>query len=144
MLQPLAVRRDPQTWLTPFELQETMDRLKDLIERASPARFPVKAGEGWVFLDLRKVTHFEVAHEIVHVWAGQRFRTSWTTLTEVEAAFPREAFLRIQRHLLLRPETVLGLKMTWGGRAEVRVSGGQDLEVSRGSVPRLKERLGLG
>jgi len=79
MLQPLAVRRDPQAWLTPFELQETMDRLKDLIERASPARFPVKAGEGWVFLDLRKVTHFEVAHEIVHVWAGQRFRTSWTT-----------------------------------------------------------------
>lgn len=89
------------------------------------------------------MTHFEVAQEVVHAWAGQKYRTTWTTLTEVEAAFPREDFVRVQRHLLVRPETIVGFKMTWGGRGEVRIPGGIDLEVSRGSVPRLKERLGL-
>lgn len=144
MLQPLALRHETQAWRNPLDFQETQELLQALLERSTPARFPVKAGEGWVFLDMRKVTRFEVAHEVVHVWAGQRFRTSWTTLTDVEAAFPKEDFVRIQRHILLRPGTVLGFKMTWAGRAEVRVHGGQDLEVSRGSVPRLKERLGLG
>lgn len=144
MLQPLALRHESQTWRNPLEIQATQELLQALLERSTPTRFPVKAGEGWIMLDMRKVTHFEVSQEVVHVWAGQRFRTSWTTLTEVEAAFPREDFVRIQRHLLLRPETVLGFRMTWAGRGEVRVQGGQDLEVSRGSVPRLKERLGLG
>ncbi len=107
-------------------------------------RFPVKAGEGVVFLDLKKTSHFEVETEIVYaVAAGQRHRTSWTSLAEVEAAFPAANLLRIQRHLLLRPEAVLGLKPLEGGRASVRVAEGQDLEVSRSATPKVKEVLGM-
>ena len=111
---------------------------------AASQRFPVKAGEGHVFLDLKRTTHFEVETEVVWAWAaGARHRTAWTTLAEVEAAFPRAGLLRIQRHLLLRPEAVLGLKPLEGGRATVRVAEGLDLEVSRSATPRLKELLGL-
>ncbi|HEX9082286.1 MAG TPA: LytTR family DNA-binding domain-containing protein, partial [Holophagaceae bacterium] len=111
---------------------------------AASLRFPVKAGDGHVFLDLRRTTHFEVEAEVVWAWAaGSRHRTAWTTLAEVEAAFPGAGFLRIQRHLLLRPEAVLGLKPLEGGRASVRVADGVDLEVSRSVTPRLKELLGL-
>lgn len=109
-----------------------------------PQRFPVKAGEGHVFLDLKRTTHFEVEEEVVWAWAaGTRHRTSWTTLAEVEAAFPGAGLLRIQRHLLLRPEAVLGLRPLEGGRASVRVAEGLDLEVSRSVTPRIKELLGL-
>jgi len=109
-----------------------------------PQRFPVKAGEGHVFLDLKRTTHFEVEEEVVWAWAaGSRHRTPWTTLAEVEAAFPGAGLIRIQRHLLLRPEAVLGLKPLEGGRASVRVAEGADLEVSRSVTPRLKELLGL-
>jgi DNA-binding LytR/AlgR family response regulator len=109
-----------------------------------PPRFPVKAGEGHVFLDLKRTTHFEVEDEVVWAWAlGSRHRTAWTTLAEVEAAFPGAGMLRIQRHLLLRPEAVLGLKPLDGGRASVRVADGLDLEVSRSVTPRIKEMLGL-
>ncbi|GLH69920.1 DNA-binding response regulator [Geothrix rubra] len=109
-----------------------------------PQRFPVKAGEGHVFLDLKRTSHFEVETEVVWAWAaGSRHRTAWTTLAEVEAAFPGAGLLRIQRHLLLRPEAVLGLKPLEGGRASVRVGEGLDLEVSRSVTPRLKELLGL-
>jgi len=61
----------------------------------------------------------------------------------VENAFPATGLLRIQRHLLLRPEAVLGFKPLEGGRGSVRVAEGQDLEVSRTATPRLKELFGL-
>lgn len=131
-------------------LARTLARLREGAPRrpeAAPSptlRFPVKAGEGHVFLDLRRTTHFEVEAEVVWAWgAGGRHRTAWTTLAEVEAAFPGIELIRIQRHLLLRPEAVLGLRPLEGGRAAVRVGEGQDLEVSRSVTPRLKERLGL-
>jgi two-component system LytT family response regulator/two-component system response regulator AlgR len=115
---------------------------------AAPQRFPVKAGEGHVFLELKRTTHFEVEEEVVWAWApaqgvASRHRTAWTTLAEVESAFPAAGLLRIQRHLLLRPEAVLGLKPLEGGRASVRVADGVDLEVSRSATPRIKELLGL-
>jgi len=131
-------------------LAKTLTRLREggLRRAEAPAplsqRFPVKAGEGHVFLDLKRTTHFEVEEEVVWAWAaGSRHRTSWTTLAEVEAAFPGAGLLRIQRHLLLRPEAVLGLRPLEGGRASVRVAEGLDLEVSRSVTPRIKELLGL-
>lgn len=108
------------------------------------ARVPVRAGEGHVFLDLKRITHFEVETEVVWAWhSGQRHRTPWTTLAEVESAFPQAGLLRVQRHLLLRPEAVLGLRPIEGGRAAVRLAEHQELEVSRTATPRLKEILGL-
>ncbi len=131
-------------------LEKTLARLREGgLRRAegggpAPQRFPVKAGEGHVFLDLKRTTHFEVEEEVVWAWAaGGRHRTAWTTLAEVEAAFPGVGLVRIQRHLLLRPEAVLGLKPLEGGRASVRVADGLDLEVSRSVTPRMKELLGL-
>lgn len=135
-------------------LAKTLARLREGGDRraeppaVAPLRFPVKAGEGHVFLELKRTTHFEVEEEVVWAWApaqgvASRHRTAWTTLAEVETAFPGAGLLRIQRHLLLRPEAVLGLKPLEGGRASVRVADGVDLEVSRSVTPKIKELLGL-
>ena len=141
--------------VTEDRLARTLDRLRQhqIPRRKGPeiaallpghgSRFPVRAGEGFIFLDLKKVTHFEVEDEIVSAWAGEPYRTSWSTLGEVEEAFPEEDLLRIHRHLLLRPPMVLGFRPLLGGRGEVRVAGGKTLEVSRSSVPKLKAVLGL-
>lgn len=109
----------------------------------SPMRFAAKAGEGMVFLELKRVTHFELDEDVVWAWVqAERYRTTWASLAEVEAAFPGEDFLRIQRHLLLRPSTVVGLRPLWGRRVSVRVAGGQELDVSRSATPDLKAKLG--
>lgn len=108
-----------------------------------PVRYPIQAGEGVLLVDLGKTTHFEVDNEIVWAHAGGRLRTHWTSLNEVEAALPGSGLLRIHRHLLVRPEAVLGLKPAPGGRAVVRLMGGEEIEASRGGTPRLRERLGL-
>jgi two-component system LytT family response regulator/two-component system response regulator AlgR len=108
-----------------------------------PLRYPVQAGEGIVLVDLARTTHFEVENEVVWAHAGARMRTQWTSLGEVEATFPRAGLLRIHRHLLVRPEAVIGLRPSSGGRAIIRLAGGGEVEASRGGVPRLRERLGL-
>ena len=140
ILKPVSAERLAKTLA---RLREVGPRRTDM-PAATPQRFPVKAGEGHVFLDLKRTTHFEVEEEVVWAWvAGGRHRTAWTTLADVETAFPGAGLIRIQRHLLLRPEAVLGLKPLEGGRASVRVADGMDLEVSRSATPRIKELLGL-
>jgi two-component system LytT family response regulator/two-component system response regulator AlgR len=112
-------------------------------EPASLNRYPVQAGSGIVLVDLGKTTHFEVENEVVWAHAGGRLRTNWTSLAEVESAFSGAGLLRIHRHLLVRPEAVIGLKPAPGGRALVRLQGGAEIEASRGGAPRLRGRLGL-
>jgi len=140
--------------LKPLSTERLAKSLARLRERpASPStgpapavigRYPAKAGDGHVFLELRRTSHFEVEDEIVWAWCGGiRFRTGWSTLAEVEHAFPASGLMRIQRHLLLRPEGVLGLRPLEGGRAALRVSEGLELEASRTATPKLKELLGL-
>ena len=110
----------------------------------SPLRYAVKAGDGLVFMELAKTTHFLVEDEVV--WAfvgGDRHRTPWKSLPEVEAAFPPGTLVKGHRNLLLRPEAVLGVKAGEFGRLVVRLQGGATLEVSRGAAPSLKARLGL-
>ena len=117
---------------------------KNTIPLTAASRFPVKAGDGKLLLELRRCTHFEVEDQVVFAWSGgQRFRSFWTALSEVEAAFPEIGFLRIQRHLLLRPESVLGLRTLPTGRKAVRLGDSLELEVSRTAAHHLKERLGL-
>ena len=119
------------------------EEIKALAQPAAP-RFPVKAGVGHAFLELRRVTHFDVEDKVVWAWIGaQRYRTTWKTLNEVEEAFPGAGLVRIQRGLLLRPEAVLAHRPLLGGRAKVRVAEGVDLEVSRNAAPLLRERLQL-
>jgi DNA-binding LytR/AlgR family response regulator len=135
---------------TAERLDVSLQRVRERLERgaapgpkpATPQRYPVRAGDGLVLLDLAKTTHFLFEDDVV--WAfvnGERFRTTWKALTEVEAAFP--SLVRGHRHLLIRPEAVTGVKPGEFGRLLVRLQGGTTLEVSRGAAPGLKERLGM-
>ena len=138
--------------VTASRLERALKRIENRWTQAPPPlpavpasqRYPVHAGEGVVFVDLHKTTYFEVDSEVVYAHAGTRMRTQWKSLGEVEAAFPGAGMLRIHRHLLVRLEAVLGLRPAAGGRAFVRLVGGEEIEASRGGAPRLREHFGLG
>lgn len=135
---------------TAERLAVSLQRVRERLERgsaptakgASPQRYPVRAGDGLVLLDLSRTSHFVFEDDAVWSFVnGERFRTTWKSLTEVAAAFPSLA--RGHRHLLIRPEAVVGIKVGEFGRLIVRLQGNVTLEVSRGAAPGLKERLGL-
>lgn len=137
--------------VTADRLGATLQRLRAKAEAsggpvprpAGPFRVPVRAGEGLLLVDLARVTHFAFEDEAVWAYAGERLRTTWRTLAEAEAALGARA-VRGHRHLLIRPEAVVGVRAGDSGRLRVRLAGGVELEVSRGAAPTLKARLGLG
>lgn len=136
--------------VTAERLAATLQRLQPRPPReaepprpAGPFRYPVRAGEGVVLIDLARTTHFEFADDAVWAFAGERLRTTWKTLAEAESALGARV-VRGHRHLLLRPEAVVGARAGDSGRLLVRVAGGLELEVSRGAAPAVKARLGLG
>jgi len=137
--------------VTTERLVKALDRIRGKLAPGSVrgtgarmTRYPVSAGSGLLFLDLARTIYFEVVEQVVWAFTGERFRTKWKSLGEVEAFFPEAGLLRIHRHLLIRPEAVLGLRSTGGGtRVMVRLTGGVELEASRGATPELKGRLGL-
>lgn len=143
LLKPVTVPR----------LAQALKRVRRALSRGEPPqeasqakrpRYPVAAGGGVLLVDLAKTTHFEVEEQVVWAYAGEKYRTRWKSLGEVEAAFPDAGLLRIHRHLLVRPEAVLGLRsVANGARVMVRLQGGHEVEASRGATPKLKERLGL-
>ncbi|MBI4912815.1 MAG: response regulator transcription factor [Acidobacteria bacterium] len=143
LLKPVTAARLNQT-LERLGRGESRPRDESESRGTSGLRFPARAGQGHVILDFRKVTHFEMEKEIVYAWVqGSRFRTPWRRLSEVETSFPKASLIRIQRHILLRPEVVLAVRPLFGGRLLARVGDGLDLEVSRGASQRLKDLLGL-
>lgn len=128
------------------KVQRHLDRkTAEVPPPASSTRFPARAAGSHFFLDLRKVSHFEFDNWVVWAWiGGQRFKAPWNSLGDVEAAFPRQVFLRIQRHLLVRLEAILSLRALPGGRAIVLVGHGIELEASRRATPKLRQTLGIG
>jgi two-component system LytT family response regulator/two-component system response regulator AlgR len=134
--------------VTTERLATTLQRLRAPLDRQAgprspgPFRFPVKAGEGLVLVDLAKATHFLFEDDAVWAFAGERLRTTWKTLAEAELALGTRV-VRGHRHLLIRPEAVVGVRAGDSGRLRLRLAGGIELEVSRGAAPALKARLGL-
>lgn len=139
LLKPVAEER----------LAVTLQRLRTArtgLKTAAPGRafrFPVRAGDGLVMLDLAKVSHFEFKDGAVWAHPGGPWRTLWKTLAEAEEALEGRGLVRGHRHLLLRPEAVVGLRNLDSGRLQVNLAGGGVVEVSRGAAPGLKERLGI-
>jgi two-component system LytT family response regulator/two-component system response regulator AlgR len=138
--------------VTRERLQEALRRIRqgEVHARQEPTaapfetRFAARAGEGFVLLDLRRTSHFEAEDDQVWAWMqGTRFRTLWRRLSEVEAAFPRAGFLRIQRHILLRPQAVTALLPLGADRVRVRLGEGLELDVSRGATPTLRRHFGI-
>lgn len=108
-------------------------------------RFPIRVEDGEIYMDLELITHFELADDRVWAFRGKnRYQTRWASLAEVEQAFPDDGMLRIQRHLLLRPGMVRGLRPASVGRIKVLVAPAVELVVSRAMSPKTRERVRNG
>jgi len=142
--------------LKPFRTSRLRDALHRLEARRIPPtpaplspllgatlRYRIRAGEGFVLVELGKTSHFEVENEEVWAFAGGRLKTFWTSLIEVEEGLPGAGLLRANRSVLVRPEGIVGIRPISGNRFAVRLGGGVEIEASRGGTLRLRERLGL-
>lgn len=111
---------------------------------AAPGRIPVRAGDGTILLETRKITHLELEDGVVWAWAGgTRMRTNWDSLADAEAGLEGTLLVRINRTVAVRPDAVRGLRTLPNGRRLVRLGDGTEVIASRRGTHALQAQLGL-
>ena len=112
-----------------------------------PARLKIKVGNASIILmDFAKISHFELdenKHGVVYACRGkERFRLAeWQCLNQILEAFASAQLLRIQRHILIKPEAITGYMKLGGGRMKITITGGVEFNVSRNATSLLAKRL---
>ncbi|WLT33473.1 LytTR family DNA-binding domain-containing protein [Geothrix sp. PMB-07] len=148
LLKPVMLPRLQQTITRLNRIKAGMPGALQVLSKDEPTRskgdrFPVRAGKGQLLLETRRVILFEVEDETVWAWCGgERFRTFWKSLSEVEAELPMSGFAKIHRGALLRLSAVVGVRPLPSGRCRARLNDGTEMDVSRVMTPTFKAALG--
>lgn len=150
--------------VSPERLTRCVNRIRERLGRTVPAlvpqipppapvpvtapapsgRIPVRAGDGTILLETRKITHLELEDGAVWAWAGgTRMRTTWNSLADAESSMEGTPLVRINRTVAVRPDAVRGLRTLPNGRRLVRMGDGTELVASRRGTHALQTELGL-
>jgi len=132
-------------------LAKTLTRIQGRAHRPDPvagpphpAKIAVAAGKGTILLELAKISHFELEAGSVFACAPQgRFLTRWRSLVQAETALPQVVLVRLNRTIMVRPESVRGLRVLPFGRRLVMLSDGREYSASRKGSQDLEGRLGI-
>lgn len=118
------------------------------IQQKSSSKIAVQTEDGSkLMMWLTEITHFRYADRNIFAWDNHNsFKCcSFHTLTQIEEEFP-DQYLRIQKDILLRPESVTAFKdVNKGLYKNLLVGIGNEirLEVSRSASTVLRRRLGI-
>lgn len=132
----------------PASATATNSELKDIRdvvrERSGPVkRIAARRGKRIVIVPLREVIRVEIEDKLVFaVTAGDRLLVE-KTITELEAMLEPAGFLRISRGELVNLETVKELVPWFSGTWRVKLTNGDERDVSRERARQLKEAMGI-
>lgn len=127
-------------------------RFSELAEKYLPPppsalnRIGYRSGDGLVFIDLDKITHFYAEEKVTFAATseGKKHIVDFT-ITELEQKLAANSFVRIHRSTLVNLAFVHELHRWFGGRMRVHLNDKNrtELTVARKQVNQVKERLGL-
>jgi two-component system LytT family response regulator len=126
----------------------TNNELKDIREvvreRSGPVRrLAARRGKRIVIVPLREVIRVEIEDKLVFaVTAGDRLLVE-KTISELETMLEPVGFLRISRGELVNLETVKELVPWFSGTWRVKLTNGEERDVSRERAKQLKEAMGI-
>jgi DNA-binding LytR/AlgR family response regulator len=113
-------------------------------ERSGPVkRIAARRGKRIVIVPLREVIRVEIEDKLVFaVTASDRLLVE-KTISELEAMLEPVGFLRISRGELVNLETVKELVPWFSGTWRVKLTNGEERDVSRERARQLKEAMGI-
>jgi DNA-binding LytR/AlgR family response regulator len=132
----------------PAGVSDTNTELKDIREvareRTGPLRrIAARRGKRIVIVPLREVIRIEIEDKLVFaITANDRLLVE-KTITELETMLEPAGFLRISRSELVNLETVKELVPWFSGTWRVKLTNGEERDVSRERARQLKEAMGI-
>jgi DNA-binding LytR/AlgR family response regulator len=132
----------------PAEIHERNTELQDMRtvarERTGPLRrIAGRRGKRIVIVPLRDVIRVEIEDKLVFAITASDRLLIEKTITELEAMLEPAGFLRISRGELVNLETVKELVPWFSGTWRVKLTNGEERDVSRERARQLKEAMGI-
>ncbi len=132
----LATRGQAQTQLTRF-LQTLPPRGAAYLQR-----LPVRAQQRILVLGVEQITSLRVDHGLVCATTAEgEFWTKFTTLAEIEPQLDPAIFQRVHRQALVNLNHVREIRPYDNQTAQLTLSSGQQVSVSRNHLPELRKLL---
>lgn len=126
--------------------EETLRRTLAEFSRGSsslPRRVAARQGKRIVLLGLREVTHFAIEDTLVFAHTREGRFLVEKTIAQVEEWLEPAGFFRISRAAVVNLEFARELMPWFSGTWRLKLSSGEELDVSRERAKLLKDRLGL-
>ena len=116
-------------------------RLKDGVSKDSLA---VYADESIQMVPTRDILYFDAADDHVFAYTRGNCFDTRKKLFEIEELLSDSSFLRISKNAIVNIRAIDHLSPEFNGRFIASLKNGEDIIISRGYVPELKKKLGIG
>ncbi|MBE5844568.1 MAG: LytTR family transcriptional regulator [Butyrivibrio sp.] len=123
------------------EVLKTIRRLKDGVSKETMA---VYADESIRMVPTKDILYFDATDNHVFAYTKDNCFDTRKKLFEIEETLANSAFLRISKNAIVNIKAIDHLSPEFNGRFIASLKNGEDIIISRGYVPELKKKLGIG
>ena len=123
------------------EVLKTIRRLKDGVSKETMA---VYADESIRMVPTKDILYFDATDNHVFAYTKNDCFDTRKKLFEIEELLSESSFLRISKNAIVNIKTIDHLSPEFNGRFIASLKNGEDIIISRGYVPALKKKLGIG
>ncbi len=123
------------------EVLKTIRRLKD---GAGKETMAVYADERIQMIPTKDILYFDATDNHVFAYTKDNCFETRKKLFEIEELLSNSAFLRISKNAIVNIKSIDHLSPEFNGRFIASLRNGEDIIISRGYVPELKKKLGIG
>lgn len=123
------------------EVLKTIRLLKGGVSKETIA---VYANDSIQMVSTRDILYFDAADNHVFAYTKSSCFDTRKKLFEIEELLSDSAFLRISKNAIVNIRAIDHLSPEFNGRFIANLKNGEDIIISRGYVPELKKKLGIG
>ena len=123
------------------EVLKTVKRLKDGI---SNENLTVYTQDSIQMIPTRNILYFDATDNRVFAYTKDNCYETRKKLFEIEESLSNSSFLRISKNAIVNIKSIDHLSPEFNGRFIASLKNGEDIIISRGYVPELKRKLGIG
>ncbi len=123
------------------DMLSLISRMKDGGSKDNIAGY---TGDGIVMIPISDVYYFDAVDNRVYLYTKDKCFEVKKKLFEIEEEFESTSFLRISKNAIVNIKKIERLIPEFNGRLEAKLKNGESIIISRGYVPSLKRKLGIG
>lgn len=123
------------------EMLGLIGRLKDGGSRDNIAGY---SGESIVMVPISEIFYFDSVDNRVYLYTKDKCFEVKKKLFEIEEEYEGTSFIRISKNAIVNIGKIEKLIPEFNGRLEAKLKNGESIIISRGYVPSLKRKLGIG